>query len=370
MDSGALNKALLSVTRRTLIIEDDCNTKKFIVEDTNSKDALDRFLAVNMPGIAKRNDLVNSSILLKLKAAHIRTIKVRSPLICESSNGLCRYCYGLMPNGELPSIGENVGVQEGQALTERSTQLTMQTFHTGGTALGGGGIVGSFPRLEQLLEVPETLSNKASLASARGTVDSVTRNAIGGYEIEIDGKIYTIPPEHKVIVSKGDVIARGQPISSGNIQPKELGKLTTHLNAQQYIVNELNKIYKDDFNKKSFETVIRAISDNAQVTDAPPRSGYYRGDKSSISELDAINKKRVHEGLDPIKYIPYFTSIEHGNVYQGDWLTRFTTNRIKNAVQEGVARGSYANLHGKDPIPAYLYGDEFGKMNASRGEFY
>ena len=370
MDSGALNKALLSVTRRTIVVEDDCDTKKFIVEETNSKDSLDRFLAVNIPGIGKRNDLVDSATLLRLKSAKIRSIKVRSPLTCESPNGLCRHCYGLLPNGELPSIGENVGVQEGQALTERSTQLTMQTFHTGGTALGGGGIVGSFPRLKQLLEVPETLSGKASLATATGTVSSIKKNAIGGNEVEIDGKVYTIPPEHKVTVQKGDVISKGQPISSGNIQPQELSKLTGHLPAQQYIVNELNNIYKDEFNKKSFETVVRAVSDNAVVTDAPSRSGYYRGDRSSISELNSLNKKRTKEGLDLIKYNPYFKSIETANVDQDDWLTRFTTNRIKQAVQEGVSKGSYANLHGKDPIPAYLYGDEFGKGKTGKGEFY
>ena len=370
MDSGALNKALLSVTRRTVIVEDDCDTKKFITEEVDSKDALDRFLAATIPGVGPRNSLVDSSILLKLKSSKVKEVKVRSPLTCEATNGICRHCYGLLPNGELPSIGENVGVQEGQALTERSTQLTMQTFHTGGTALGGGGIVGSFPRLKQLLEVPETLSNKATLVTARGTVESIQKNAIGGHEVEIDGKVYTIPPEHKVTVNKGDVVGRGQAISTGNIQPQELGKLKGHLPAQQYIVNELNNIYQDDFNKKSFETVVRAVSDNAVVTDAPARSGYYRGDRSSISELDAINKKRKKEGLDLIKYNPYFKSIETANVDQDDWLTRFTTNRIKQAVQEGVSKGSYANLHGKDPIPAYLYGDEFGKGDAAKGEFY
>ena len=370
MDSGALNKALLSVTRRTIIVENDCDTRKFITEETDSKDSLDRYLSVNISGVGKRNDLVDSGLLLKLKAKRIKEIKVRSPLTCESVNGICRYCYGVLPNGEPPSIGENVGVQEGQALTERSTQLTMQTFHSGGTALAGGGIVGSFPRLKQLLEVPETLSNKATLATAGGTVSSVTKNTIGGHDIEIDGKVYTIPSEHKVIVPKGTVVHKGQPISTGNIQPQELGKLKGHLNAQQYIVNELNGIYKDDFNKKSFETVVRAVSDNAVITSAPPRSGYYRGDRTSVSELDAINKKRQDEGLELIKYNPYFKSIETANVDQDDWLTRFTTNRIKQAVQEGVAKGSYANLHGKDPIPAYLYGDEFGKGSPNKGEFY
>jgi len=370
MDSGALNKALLSVTRRTLITENDCDTKKFVEIEISSKDAMDRFLAKTLSGVASKNSIIDTDILQKLKFSGIKLVPVRSPLTCETSNGICVKCYGLLPNGQLPSIGENVGVLEGQALTERSTQLTMQTFHSGGTALSGGGITGSFPRLKQLLEVPETLASKGIIAREAGEVESVTKNPIGGQDITINGKTYISPPEQRVSIKPGTRVTKGQALTHGSIQPQELGKVTNHLTAQQYIVDELNKIYGDNFNKKSFETVVRAISDNAQVVDAPDKSGYYKGDKMTLSELKHINKERAKEGLELIKYTPYFKSIETSNVDQEDWLTKFTTNRIKQALQEGVASGSYTNLHGKDPIPAYLYGDEFGKTDPAKGIFY
>lgn len=370
MDSGALNKALLSVTRRTLITQQDCGTKKGLDIEIDSKDILDRNLASTIVGVGTKNTLVDTKVISVAKSKNIKTLLVRSPLTCESVGGICIKCYGILPNGQEPSVGENVGVQEGQALTERSTQLTMQTFHTGGTALGGGGIAGSFPRLKQLLEVPQTLSGKAALAPKAGKIEKITKNPIGGYDITLDNKIITVPPERKIIVTKGQKVEKGDALTEGAVQPQELGKLTSHLDAQNYIVKELDSIYKGDFNKKSFETVVRAISDNAVVTSAPDNSGYERGDKTTISELDYINKDRKKEGLDTIKYSPYFKSIETSNVDKEDWLTKFTTNRIKQALQEGVSSASYSDVSGKDPIPAYLYGDEFGKGDPGKGIFY
>jgi len=320
--------------------------------------------------VAKKNTIVDGKLILKLRSINVKEIPVRSPLTCESVNGICGKCYGLLPNGQEPSVGDNVGVLEGQALTERSTQLTMQTFHSGGTALSGGGITGSFPRLKQLLEVPETLAGKALLATETGSVKKLVKNPIGGYDITIGDKMYTSKPEQRVKVKVRDIVSRGQALTEGVIQPQELGKLKSHLSAQEYMVDQLNSIYGDEFKKKSFETVVRAISDNAVVTSSPDESGYNRGDKSTVSELKYINKERNKQGLDKIRYTPYFKSIETSNVDQEDWLTKFTTNRIKQALQEGVASGAYTDLHGKDPIPAYLYGDEFGQTDPAKGVFY
>ena len=52
------------------------------------------------------------------------------------------------------------------------------------------------------------------------------------------------------------------------------------------------------------------------------------------------------------------------------FLTQFTTNRLKNALTTGAARGNYTNIKGNDPIPAYLYGEGFGTGKVEHGEFY
>jgi DNA-directed RNA polymerase subunit beta' len=366
-DSGALNKALLGVTRRLLVTTKDCKTHEGIELSVDSKDVMDRHLSESIKGVAKKNELVDSRILLKMKASGVKTVQVRSPLTCKAANGVCQLCYGLMPNGQLPALGENIGVIESQALTERSTQLVMRTFHTGGAASGAsGGVTEGFPRLVQLLEVPKKLKNKAILSPVKGKVKSIRKNVIGGYDVRIEGygtkndQTITVPSSRNVAVKIGAKVSPGDSLSDGSIKPQELAEYKGHLAAQQYIVNQINSIYEDDFYKKGLETVIRGISDNAEVMEAPSSSGFLRGDKTTISHLDKINKDRAKENLDTVKYKPYFKSIETLNVDSEDWLTRFYTNRIKAAIQEGASKAVYGDIAGKDPIPAYIYGDEFG----------
>jgi DNA-directed RNA polymerase subunit beta' len=366
-DSGALNKALLGITRRLLVTTKDCKTHEGIEISMDSKDVMDRHLSESIKGVAKKNDLVDSRILLKLKAAGVKIVKVRSPLTCKTANGVCQLCYGLMPNGQLPALGENIGVIESQALTERSTQLVMRTFHTGGAASGAsGGVTEGFPRLVQLLEVPKKLKNKAILSPVKGKVKSIRKNVVGGYDVRIEGygtkndQTITVPSSRNVSVKIGSSVSPGDSLSDGSIKPQELAEYKGHLAAQRYIVDQINDIYGDDFYKKGLETVIRGISDNAEVTEASTSSGFLRGDKTTISQLEKINRDRAKESLDTIKYKPYFKSIETLNVDSEDWLTRFYTNRIKAAIQEGASKAVYGDIAGKDPIPAYIYGDEFG----------
>ena len=84
--------------------------------------------------------------------AGIHEVLVRSPLTCESRNGVCRYCYGRnLATGYLVGIGEAVGIIAAQSIGEPGTQLTMRTFHTGGVA-GRPDITAGLPRVEELFE--------------------------------------------------------------------------------------------------------------------------------------------------------------------------------------------------------------------------
>lgn len=369
-ESGALNKALLNVNRRLVIVEDDCDTEQGITMSVDNPNLIDRAALFSVRGIVDRNDIIDGEVVKKLKENDIEQIKVRSPLTCESVEGVCQMCYGLLPGGNLPSIGTNVGVLDSQAVSERSTQLSLSAFHSGGSTMGGSGNLGSFPRLEQLVKVPQNLSGKATLAPKSGKVEKVEKNDIGGYNVYMEKrkKPLVIAPSRKPLVRPGERVKKGDRLSDGVIKPQELGELKNHLSAQQYIVDELDEIFGGDFHTKTFETMIAGISDNAEVTDAPDDSEFFRGDKTSASRLNKINKERRAEGLEPIKFKSYFKSIDTLNTDNPDWMTRITTNRVKNALQTGAARADYGNIAGKDPIPAYLYGEDFGKPDKKGGE--
>jgi DNA-directed RNA polymerase subunit beta' len=373
-DSGALNKELLFTTRSLLVTEEDCNTPDGILLDTDSKEVMDRFLSTDLPGIGKRNDLVTSELVLKAKAKKLEKLPVRSALTCETEGGVCQKCYGLMANGQLARIGENVGVIDSEALTERSTQLTMQTFHTGGAGKGSSVTLG-FPRLEELLYVPQKIREAAVLAEEDGIVTAINENPAGGKNLYIGKNEYYIPRERELQVSVGSSVKKGDRLTNGSIRPQDLSKLKDHLTAQQYVADEINNIYDNKYARKTFETVLRGVSNNAEITNIPdevvPQVDFMRGDTVHLTRVKKLNREFAKEGKPLIEYRPFFKSIDVLPLDNKDWLSRLTTNRIKQTIQEAAATSSESTIKGTDPMTAYLYGLEFGKdVDPKKGQFY
>jgi DNA-directed RNA polymerase subunit beta' len=182
---GALSKALMGNVWNVLIVEEDCKTRKsleFNVKE-DAKDVIDRCLAENIPGLANRNDVIDQRLYDALLKSGIKTVKVRSPLTCESVNGICQKCYGVLPTGRFPEIGYNVGINDAHALTEKSTQLVLRTKHTGAAFAKGKkefAAIGGFNRLVQLLEVPAIVPKKATLSPETGIIKEVKPDALGG----------------------------------------------------------------------------------------------------------------------------------------------------------------------------------------------
>jgi len=353
-----------------LITEEDCDTDKYMEFkiEGREKDILDRCLAETIPGIGKKDDVIDSHIYNLLVSKDIESVKVRTPLTCETRNGICQKCYGILPDGKFPKIGYNAGLVDSQALTEASTQLVLRTKHSGAAFTGGDKekkLMNSFDRLTQLLKVPEIVAEKATLTPVSGQVKEIKSNALGGWDLTVDKKTFSTAPGKKLKVKKGDWVTKGDMVTEGFIKPQELGELKGHTIAQNYLIDELDDLYGNSYKRKHFETTMRAISNNAEILETPDDSNYIRGDKGTIQELDYQNKLRKASGLAPIKYQPYFKSIDYLPHEREDWLHRISANRIVNAIKDGAARGSSTNLHGTNPLPAWLYAEEFGK-----GQFY
>src|SRR5947199_5077179 len=87
--------------------------------------------------IVPENQVIANEIADKLKELKLESIRVRSPLTCESPRGVCARCYGIdMSTNQLVEEGLAVGIIGAQSIGEPGTQLTMRTFHTGGVATG------------------------------------------------------------------------------------------------------------------------------------------------------------------------------------------------------------------------------------------
>ena len=119
--------------------------------------------------VAKAGEDVGDVLIDKLVAAGVTDIKVRSVLTCESAVGVCAACYGRsLATGKLVDIGEAVGIIAAQSIGEPGTQLTMRTFHTGGSA-SADDITQGLPRVQELFEA-RTPKGASPIAEAAGRI--------------------------------------------------------------------------------------------------------------------------------------------------------------------------------------------------------
>ena len=189
-DAGYLTRRLVEVVQDVIVKEEDCGTLQGLVVsdfiDEKSGAVLEKFeerilgrcsnVKVLHPEtkevIVDKGEYITERIVDKLKDAGINSIEIRSVLTCNTHNGVCRKCYGRnLATGSTVEIGEAVGIMAAQSIGEPGTQLTMQTFHTGGVA-GGQDITQGLPRVEELFEarVPKA---KATIAEIDGKVTDI-----------------------------------------------------------------------------------------------------------------------------------------------------------------------------------------------------
>ena len=191
-DSGYLTRRLVDVSQEMIILELDCETDKGIVISViDERGSKIRNLRSRIFGRVLADDLKEGRTLVatvddeKLRAgtvlgtkelhaieeADVESVRVRSPLTCDTRGGVCQACYGLsLATGKMVETGEAVGIMAAQSIGEPGTQLTMRTFHTGGVA--GEDITHGLPRVVELFEA-RTPKGKAVISDASGVVNLV-----------------------------------------------------------------------------------------------------------------------------------------------------------------------------------------------------
>jgi len=131
--------------------------------------------------------LIDALRTAKISKIRVRPqIMIRSPMTCETSKGVCQYCYGYdMSNHRPVEPGTAVGVIAAQSIGEPGTQLTMRTFHTGGVA--GADITQGLPRAEELFEARKALKSVQSVLSPLdGYIKSISSTEKGSELVEIE----------------------------------------------------------------------------------------------------------------------------------------------------------------------------------------
>ncbi|WP_114961804.1 DNA-directed RNA polymerase subunit beta' [Tritonibacter mobilis] len=187
-NSGYLTRRLVDVAQDCIVREHDCGTERAITAETAVNDGevvaslgeriLGRVAAddVKRPGteeiVVAAGQLIDERMADAIEEAGVQSMRIRSPLTCESEEGVCAMCYGRdLARGTMVNSGEAVGIIAAQSIGEPGTQLTMRTFHIGGVAQGGQQ---SF--LEASQEGKIVFENTNTLTNANGEVLTIGRN--------------------------------------------------------------------------------------------------------------------------------------------------------------------------------------------------
>ncbi len=239
-DAGYLTRRLVDVAQDVIINEMDCGTLRGLSMTAlkNNDDVVetlyDRLLgrtAVNdvfNPStgdlIVSGGEVITEDLCELIEKSPIETVEIRSVLTCESRSGVCAKCYGRnLSNGRLVQLGEAVGVIAAQSIGEPGTQLTLRTFHVGGTASNTAASSALIAKHTGILEIDElrtverlnTDGVKSNIVIGRSTemriIDSNTGITLTTGNVPYGSSLY-VKPGNKV--KKGELVCDWDPYNA------------------------------------------------------------------------------------------------------------------------------------------------------------
>jgi DNA-directed RNA polymerase subunit beta' len=256
-DSGYLTRRLVDVAQDVIVREEDCGTTNGIwVRDITPERAKSEPIFEKIAGRLAAEDIVVGGKVLVAAGTAISdeaarqtiaagvAVKMRSVLVCEAREGVCRTCYGRnLATGKIVEIGEAVGVIAAQSIGEPGTQLTMRTFHTGGVA--GVDITQGLPRVEELFEarIPK---GKAIISEIDGELEIIRQE--GSRKVRVTSKeefevSYPVDAKMQALVKSKDDVMEGQELArdaKGNgVRTRHAGKVS--VSAKEITVRTLDE---------------------------------------------------------------------------------------------------------------------------------
>ena len=317
-DSGYLTRRLVDVAQDVIISEPDCGTLKgisasAIVEGGEEIESLrDRIVGrtaledvidpVEGTSIVEANQEIDEDLAAEIQRSGVQRVRIRSVLTCESRRGCCIKCYGRnLATGRPVDIGEAVGVIAAQSIGEPGTQLTMRTFHIGGTA-----------RLEESSKHEARVEGKVkyidlqTVKSRKG--ERVAMNRIGALTI-IDERgrevaRYQIVYGAHILIEDGDHVAQDQLLATwdpftfailtevgGTVKFQDLKEGVTFDEETDQVTGLSHMVVKESPDeKKQPRLEIRSGSKVLKVYQMPVRANLMIGDGEQVEPGDVIAK--------------------------------------------------------------------------------
>ena len=365
-DSGYLTRRLVDVAQELIVREEDCGTTLGVWISNVGPDTANRrsYLETKLFGRALLNDITlsdgriltrNTEVgdeeldLLRDDPA-IDRVRVRSVLTCDAELGVCAKCYGRsLATGKSIELGEAVGVIAAQSIGEPGTQLTMRTFHTGGVA--GKDIAGGLPRVVELFEA-RTPKGAARLARASGVLRLGEDEGKGIPVVVVDDEgeehEVVLPLGARPIVEDGQEVKAGDPITDGPFDPKELMEIKGIRETQVYLVEEVQRVYRDQgvsISDKHIELIVRQMTRRIGVQE-PGDTDFLPGERADAKRFRDTNRAMVEQGKRPAEGRPEIMGITKASLATESWLSAASFQETTRVLTEAAIDGKSDNLIG------------------------
>ena len=367
-DSGYLTRRLVDVAQEVIISEDDCGTDRgFVVTELYNNDdksvivplydrlvgrfsQKDIFHPETKKLIVSGGELITEVLADEIVNAGIKEVEIRSVLGCIAKGGICRKCYGRnLATGNVVELGEAVGIMAAQSIGEPGTQLTMRTFHDGGVA-GGADITQGLPRIQELFEARNPKA-KSIISEIEGDVTSLIDNA-GRVEVvitnELETRSYLAPYGAKIRADVGDHISIGDKITKGSIDPKELLSVADVETVENYIIKEVQKVYRIqgiEISDKHIEIIVKQMLRKMKVIEGGD-TGCLPGTNVNISAFTELNREVLKEGKHPAVARPVLLGITKASLETESFLSAASFQETTKILTDAAIKGKKDLLKG------------------------
>ena len=373
-ESGYLTRRLVDVAQDVVIIEEDCGTDRgYLVEDIIDRktNTILEPLAERLIGrysqdaivdpktgevLVEADTYMDEAMAQRVVNAGVTQAYIRNTFTCESTNGVCRKCYGRnMATGKLAEAGEAIGIMAAQSIGEPGTQLTMRTFHTGGVASGNDGdITQGLPRVEELFEA-RCPKHVAVLSKIDGEITDISElENKSGMRIVVTNEKESI--EHKCDLTQtirswlkvGSKVVAGDKLTEGQVNPKELLEVAGVMEVQNYILKEVKKVYASqgiEISDKHIEVMIRQMLRKIIVIDGGD-TGLSAGQTLSLNNITGINRACLLAGKHPAVFGPTLLGISKASVETDSFLSAASFQETTKVLTEAAIKGKVDHLIG------------------------
>ncbi|WP_409303737.1 DNA-directed RNA polymerase subunit beta' [Peribacillus sp. SCS-155] len=365
-DSGYLTRRLVDVAQDVIVRDDDCGTDRGLLigalkDGTEIIENLEERLIgryarkpIRHPEtnevIVAENELITEDLATYVEASGVEQVWIRSAFTCNTSHGVCKKCYGRnLATGQEVEVGEAVGIIAAQSIGEPGTQLTMRTFHTGGVA--GDDITQGLPRIQEIFEARNP-KGQAIISEIEGTVVGINEIRDKQQEIVVQGEVesrtYTAPYTARLKVAVDSYVQRGQELTEGSIDPKELLRVKDVLSVQEYLLREVQKVYRMqgvEIGDKHIEVMVRQMLRKVRVIDAG-ETDVLPGTLLDIPQFTQANTSALFEGKVPATGRPVLLGITKASLETDSFLSAASFQETTRVLTDAAIKGKRDELLG------------------------